>query len=148
MPVSLVRTPTATLPSRRNRPIDWHPSALVAESDPVLLRLIVEALSRDGFVVSEARDTDELIEIARCTRSEDRVPPALVVSDVHMCGRDCLSTLDELRPTLAGAVILVISASPDEATCAAARRVGASAVLGKPFELDDLRTAAFALLRR
>jgi DNA-binding response OmpR family regulator len=120
----------------------------VAESDPALLRLIVDALSRDGFVVSEARDADELIEIARCTRSEDRVPPALVVSDIHIRGRDGLSALDELRPTLAGAVILVISASADEATCAAARRVGASAVLGKPFELDDLRTAAFALVRR
>jgi DNA-binding response OmpR family regulator len=120
----------------------------VAESDPELLRLIVEALSRDGFVVSEARDADELIEIARCTRSEDRVPPALVVSDAQMPGRDSLSALDELRLTLSGTVILVIASLPDDATCAAARRVGASAILGKPFELDDLRTAALTLVRR
>lgn len=146
MPASSVQS--VGPPSRRHRPIGWRPGALVAESDPKLLRLIVDALTRDGFVVSEARDANELIEIACCTRREDHSPPALVVSEVSMPGRDGLSALDELRPTLAGAVILVISSSADDELCAAARRVGAAGVLTKPFELDDLRTAALALVRR
>lgn len=148
MPVSFARSPVATLPSRRTRPIGWHPGALVAENDPELLRLIAEALTRDGFIVSEARNAEELIEIACCTRQEDNSPPALVVSDAQMPGRDGLSALDELQQTLAGAVILVLSASPDDAVCAEARRVGAVGVLRKPFELDDLRTAALTLVRR
>lgn len=137
-----------TPPSRRNRPMSWGPGALVAENDPALLRLIAEALTRDGFVVSEARTSEELIEIACCTRREDNCAPALVVSDVHMPGRDGLSALDELQQTLAGAVILVIATSADDEVCEAARRVGAVGVLRKPFELDDLRTAALSLVRR
>jgi len=147
MPVSLAR-PLVTQPSRGNEASDWHPGALVAESDPELLRLIVEALTRDGFIVSEARNAAELIEIAYCTRQEDNSPPALVVSDVHLPGRDGLSALDELQQTLAGAVILVISAFPDDAVLAEAARVGAACVLGKPFELDELRTTALKLVRR
>ena len=143
-----VRTSVDALPSRRHRPMDWGPGALVAENDPELLRLMAEALTRDGFVVSEARNAEELIEIACCTRREDNSPPALVVSDAHMPGRDGLSALDELQQTLAGAVILVIAATADDDVCEAARRVGAVGVLRKPFELDDLRTAAFSLVRR
>lgn len=148
MPVSLARSPDATQPSRRTRQTGWRPGALVAENDPQLLRLIVDALTKEGFVVSEARNAEEFIEIACCARQEDNSPPALVVSDVHMPGRDGLSALDELQQTLAGAVILVISAYPDDAVCAEARRLGASGVLVKPLEIDDLRTAAHALVRR
>ncbi len=148
MPVSLARPLAATQPSRGNRPTDWRPGALVAENDPDLLRLIVEALTRDGFIVSEARNAEELIEIACCTRREDKVPPDLVVSDVHLPGRDGLSALDELQQTLAGAVILVISAYPDDAVMAEAARVGATGVLGKPFELDELCKAVHDLVHR
>ncbi|MBK6528249.1 MAG: response regulator [Deltaproteobacteria bacterium] len=148
MPVSLARPLVAAQSSRGNGASDWHPGALVAENDPELLRLIVEALTRDGFIVSEARNAEELIEIAYCTRREDNSPPALVVSDVHLPGRDGLSALDELQQTLAGAVILVISAFPDDAVLAEAARVGAAGVLGKPFELDELRTTALNLVRR
>jgi CheY-like chemotaxis protein len=148
MPVSLARPLAATQPSRGNRPTDWRPGALVAENDPDLLRLIVEALTRDGFIVSEARNAEELIEIACCTRREDKVPPDLVVSDVHLPGRDGFSALDELQQTLAGAVILVISAYPDDAVMAEAARVGAAGVLSKPFELDDLCRAAHDLVHR
>lgn len=148
MSVALARSTATSPPARKPRPLDWHPGALVAENDPDLLRLIVEALSRDGFVVSQARNAEELIEIACCTRREDHSPPALVVSDVHMPGRDGLSALAELRQTLAGAAILVISAFPDAAVVAEARRVGAVGVLGKPFELDDLRATALSLVHR
>ena len=148
MTVASAPPPAAAPPSRRNRPMAWRPGALVAENDPALRRLMADALARDGFIVSEARNAEELIEIACCARREDKRPPALVVSDAHMPGRDALSALDELRQTLAGAVILVIAASPDDAMCAEAKRVGAACVLSWPFELDDLRTTAFTLVRR
>lgn len=148
MPVALVRSPASAIPSRKSRPLEWRPSALVAENDPELLRLIADALARDGFVVSEARNAEEFIEIACSARQEDKSPPALVVSDAHMPGRDGLSALDELHDTLAGAVILVIAAWPDDAVCAEARRVGAAEVLIGPFELEDLRRTARALVRR
>ena len=141
-----------TIPlSHRNRPMSWGPGALVAENDPELLRLIAEALTRDGFVVSEARTSEELIAIVLeglAATPHDAPQPALVVSDVQMPGRDGLSALDELQQTLAGAVILVIATSADDEVCEAARRVGAVGVLRKPFELDDLRTAALSLVRR
>ena len=142
------RSPHAALSARGIHPVGWRPGALVAESDPDLRRIIVDALTQDGFVVSEARDADELVEIAYCTRQEDNSPPALVVSDVQLSGCGGFRALDELQPTLAGAVILVISACLDELVLAEAWRVGAAGVLGKPFALDELRSAALALVGR
>lgn len=140
-------SPIPAPPLHSPTPLRWQPSALVAEDDPDLRRLIVGVLVREGFVVSEARDGRELIEIANSIAREDHDPPTLVISDVRMPGRDGLSALGELRATLEGAVILVITAYPDEAVLAAARGVGAIAVLAKPFALDDLRAAALSLVR-
>ena len=148
MPVSLARSPHAALPARGNHPLGWRPGALVAEGDPDLRRIIVDALTWDGFIVSEARTADELIEIAHCTRLEDNSPPALVVAEVLLPGRGPFRALGELQETLAGAVILVISACPDELVLAEAWSVGAAGVLGKPFALDELRTAALTLVGR
>lgn len=134
-------------PPRPVYPARGHHSALVAEDDPELRRLIVTVLARDGFVVSEARDGHELVEIARSIVREDQSTPTLVISDVRMPGRDGLSALAELKLTLVGAAILVITAFPDEAVLAAARGVGAIAVLHKPFPLDVLRAAALNLIR-
>jgi CheY-like chemotaxis protein len=139
--------PIPAPPFRTATPRHRQPSALVAEDDPDLRRLIVGVLVREGFVVSEARDGIELIEIANSFYREDHVPPSLVISDVRMPGRDGLSALGELRAALEGAVILVITAYPDEAVLAAARGAGAIAVLAKPFALEDLRAAALSLVR-
>jgi DNA-binding response OmpR family regulator len=139
--------PIPAIPSRPALPRRGHTSALVAEDDPELRRLIVRALSRDGFVVSEARDGHELIEIAHSMVREDQCSPALVITDVRMPGRDGLSALGELKLTLVNAVILVITAFPDEAVLAAARGVGAIGVLHKPFPLEVLRSAALSLVQ-
>jgi len=141
MPSTPAAPPPPVVPGRR------HHSALVAEDDPELRRLIVTVLARDGFVVSEARDGHELVEIARSIVREDQRSPTLVITDVRMPGRDGLSALGELKLTLVNTAILVITAFPDEAVLEAAREVGAMVVLHKPVPLDALRAAALSLIR-
>lgn len=124
---------TPNLPPRR---------VLVAEDDPALRRLIVDALIAEGFEVSEARDGLELIEIAEASAREDGSVPELVVTDVRMPGMTGFCALEALRTLLAQTAVLVITAFSDDEARAEARRLGAVGVLDKPFELDDLLTAA------
>lgn len=125
----------------------WRPRVLVAEDDDDLRRQIVEALTLDGFVVSEARDSAELIEIATHTKLEDGTAPELVLTDVRMPGCTGIQALAVLRAHLKGAAILVITGLSDEETRRDAAEVGAAAVLDKPFELDQLRAAVAAAMR-
>lgn len=125
----------------------WRPRALVAEDDPDLRRLIVEALHREGFVVSEARDGRELLEIVNATCIEEGSAPELVVADVRMPGCSGIEALQALRASLRGSAILVITAFGDEAVRRAAREAGAVGVLDKPFELDELRAAVAGLVK-
>ncbi|MFO0609712.1 MAG: response regulator [Polyangiales bacterium] len=125
----------------------WRPRALVAEDDAALRALIVRALRRAGFVVSEARDGLELMEIAAATVREEGAPPELVVTDVRMPGRSGVEALAALRGTLSGAAILVITAFADEEVRLAAQAGGAVGVLDKPFELAELTALAASLVR-
>lgn len=138
-------------PQELGGPLDlvggWRPRVLVAEDDDELRRLIVEALTLDGYVVSEARDSAELIEIATQTKLEDGTAPELVLTDVRMPGCTGIQALALLRAHLKGAAILVITAFSDEETRRAAAQAGASAVLDKPFDVDALRAAVAAVLR-
>lgn len=138
-------------PQELGGPLDlvggWRPRVLVAEDDDELRRLIVEALTLDGYVVSEARDSAELIEIATQTKLEDGTAPELVLTDVRMPGCTGIQALAVLRAHLKGAAILVITAFSDEETRRAAAQVGAAAVLDKPFDIDALRAAVAAVLR-
>jgi DNA-binding response OmpR family regulator len=129
------------------RDAHWRPRVLVAEDDEETRRAIVGALTHEGFVVSEARNSAELIEIATLTRAEDGSPPELLITDVRAPAWGGIEALRALRPTLEGCVVLVITAFCDDALRDAAAEVGAAAVLDKPFDLGELRQTVSALLR-
>ncbi len=127
---------TAPLAVEPDRPI----RVLVAEDDLELRNLIVEVLRHDGYEVLAVANGAELFDFmidSMCNAQE----PDVVVSDVRMPGFSGLDVLRHLRTAESRAPVVLITAFPTEDTLARARELGASALLGKPFDLDDLREA-------
>ncbi len=118
---------------------------LLAEDDDHMRRLMSVALRSDGYVVVEVSNGEAFLEAARRFH-EERDPPALVVSDIRMPGMSGLEVVRRLRAWGWTVPIVLVTAFGDDDTLDAASRDGATAVFSKPFDLDDLRTAAVHFL--
>lgn len=125
-----------------------RPHVLVAESNELLRRSIVDALSVDGFAVSEARNGDEFIALVRNSIDGRRAAFDLLVVDAEL---PCISGLDALG-ALANYLDLrravIISTRADATLRDRAEALGTRGVLDAPLDIDDLRTVAMALAAR
>ena len=115
-------------------------TVLICEDDANLRTLVRLALGEEGYCFYEAPDGPSGLVLARRTR------PDLIVLDLMLPGRSGLDVLQELRTStdLAETPVIVISAwshSDD-----AAVEAGADRFVAKPFDPDELRDAAVALL--
>jgi CheY-like chemotaxis protein len=123
------------------------PWVLVAEDDCEMLRLLSSTLTRDGYDVLTAGSGLELFDRLRQARDDEDLP-TLLVSDIRMPGLTGLQVLGTIRRWGLSIPVILITAFPDEATLSEAEQYGAAAVLGKPFDMDDLRTAVLYLYTR
>jgi len=123
---------------------------LLAEDDSELRALIAQALRGDGYQVLEVADgaalVDRLAEAVSADGSLDGFD--LVVSDIRMPGFTAIDVLSAMRPFLARTPVVLITAFGDARTHERAKKLGASAVIDKPFDLDELRVSLRELLRR
>jgi DNA-binding response OmpR family regulator len=126
------------------------PRVLLAEDDEEMRRLIAEALRGDGFDVLEARDGWEMLQHVRSSvfRCDAGTPADALVTDIRMPGRSGLDVLGVVRDGDWAVPVILITAFGDEATHAEARRLGADAVLDKPFETWELLAAVRRLVAR
>lgn len=113
---------------------------LLAEDDAAFRALVTQALERDGHVVRTVADGAELLRAL----ATHLVGPAqqrfdVVITDVRMPGRSGLEVMSGLRRTDQQTRFVLITAFGDADVHARARELGATAVLDKPFDLDDLR---------
>jgi len=116
---------------------------LVVDDDPVQLKLAELHLARAGFAVSTATDGLEALEVAR------RLTPAAVVSDVLMPGLDGFRLCTALKqdPRLAGIpVVLTSAAFTEPADVDLARQVGASALVNRSADQQEMIRAVLASL--
>jgi DNA-binding response OmpR family regulator len=112
---------------------------LVVDDDPTCLSIMTDVLERAGYLVESASDGTRAL-----ARLVDR-RYALVVADVSMPRLPGLALVAELRRVRPGVPALLVSAFPDERTCAAARRLGVP-LLPKPFHADALVSRVRQLL--
>jgi DNA-binding response OmpR family regulator len=117
---------------------------LVAEDDEEMRRMLAGALRHEGYAVEEARDGNELLDKVRSSvRSGDGGAPVdLVVSDIRMPGRSGLDVLRSVREGDGTVPFILVTAFGDEETHRQAQEFGATLVLDKPFDMDDLCAAA------
>jgi CheY-like chemotaxis protein len=116
-----------------------QPCVLLAEDDREMRMLLAAALRQAGYDVVEALDGVDLLDcIAWVVERRSDWSEAILVSDVRMPAMGGLEVVARLRSMGWPGPIILITAFGDDATHDLARRLGASRVLDKPFDLDVL----------
>jgi CheY-like chemotaxis protein len=113
----------------------------LAEDDDDMRSLISLSLQNDGYDVIEAKDGAELLDLLAGATTSPMRRPDIIVSDVLMPCYSGLGVLAALHKSAWKVPVILITARKDESVIADAMRLGASAVVHKPFDMDDLRTA-------
>jgi CheY-like chemotaxis protein len=118
---------------------------LLAEDDFEMRRVLIAALRQDNYDIVELDSGSALLE--EVSQARDRAElPALIVSDVRMPGMSGLRVVEAIRRWGLRMPIILITAFGSEETLNEAFQLGATAVLSKPFDLEDLRSAVLCLL--
>ncbi len=106
-----------------------------AEDDGDIAALVMLTLGFAGFDVQVFGDGEAVLQGLR-----DGPRPAALICDVMMPGKDGLTVLKELRadPELADLPVLMLSALAQESERLQIREAGASGLLTKPFDCDEL----------
>jgi CheY-like chemotaxis protein len=117
-----------------------RPRIALAEDNGAMRRLMARALDQEGYELLEAANGLDLLEELRRARNTDRVP-ALIVSDIHLPGCSGLAVLRAIRSWEWRVPVILVTAFGSDDALDEAFRLDATAVLMKPFDLDDLRSA-------
>lgn len=140
---------TQTLHTELSNPVDARPTSrnvFVAEDDPELRKLIVQTLEASGFTVRAAADGRELLaRLTAASRGEGELPDVIVM-DVRMPRTSGLEVLRALRFAGWGQPVVLVTAFADDSLRERAIGLGASIVLDKPFDADDLVSMVDLLL--
>ena len=123
---------------------------LLVEDDDEMRGLLTSILRADGYeVVAAATGTEGVscIYDAWGVGGRSARPLDLIVSDVRMPGWGGLDLLDVVRRVKMDTPVLPITAFGAPETHQQAARLGAGAVLDKPFALDDFRTTVALMLQ-
>jgi DNA-binding response OmpR family regulator len=121
---------------------EWNRTRiLLAEDDDELRSLLAEALRHDGYQVMEMRNATVLDDVIRelAAQTVGHLPHEIVISDVRMPGRTGLSVLESHQGCPWCPRFIFMTGLGDEELRDEASRLGAAAVLEKPFEMDELR---------
>ena len=108
---------------------------LIAEDDRELRSLVAFALEGDGYEVLQVEDGRGLSETL-----EQQCWIDVIISDVRMPRRGGLEALADFRRRNWSTPFILITAFGSEDLHEEAYRLGVTAVVDKPFEMDDLRT--------
>jgi CheY-like chemotaxis protein len=121
---------------------------VVADDDEEMRTLLSGLFRADGFVVSEAKDGQELLATLVTKTAPDGTPiaPDLVVTDVQMPGATGIRVLSHVRRAHPTVPVILITAFGSVELHAQAKRLGAATVLDKPFDVSELRRLVQRLL--
>src|SRR3970282_599945 len=92
-----------------------------------------KALSKDGYMLYEAKDGTEALESVISHK------PRLVFLDVNMPGIDGLKVLEKIKEIEFPPLVVIITAYGSEKIAVEAMKKGAFDYIAKPFEIDELR---------
>lgn len=135
-----MRAQAVSARDRRERAMRMAPlRVLIVDDDADVRELIAERMREDGIEVLQASSSLEGLEQIGCGLTA--TPPRyfdLILSDVTMPSGGGLDLLWTLRMSDYPVPIVLLSGYVDETTRARAIKMGATAVLDKPFDLERL----------
>lgn len=125
--------------ARRDPPDRRAPRILVAEDDDEMRALLYQALSNAGYEVVALSDGLELMEhLASYLAPGSPVDVDLIVSDICMPWVNGLEVLRVIRQYVGYPRVILITAFGDDEVHTKASRLGAAAVMDKPFDVEEL----------
>lgn len=116
-----------------------RPRVFIAEDDQEMRELIVFGLSQAGYDAIGVESGARLLDLlAPCITRDGLFSVDMIITDIRMPGPSGLRVVAMLREYDQLTPIIVMTAFGGEATRAEALRLGATTVLDKPLDLDDL----------
>jgi CheY-like chemotaxis protein len=110
-------------------------------------RLLARALREHGYRITQYSDGIDLVErLGSYVLSESSERFDLIISDVRMPGVTGLEALESMHQWKGFPPMILITAFGDDEMHARARRLGAAAMLDKPFDIEDLLATVFEIV--
>ena len=132
----------ASLLTNGNETIESDFRVVVADDDPLVRRVLRDALERDGIVVVAETSTG-----SETTATVVDLRPDLLVLDLMMPEGDGIDVIKALRGAGEPLPIVVLTSSRNEEAAILALRTGAVGFLNKDVALDDLSRTLRATLQ-
>jgi two-component system chemotaxis response regulator CheY len=118
-----------------------NPTVLVIDDSALIRGQVREALTDEGYDVTEAADGEEAVEALQASEL-----PVLIVCDVNMPRMNGLEFLEVLRTSPASKVpVVMLTTEMQRRMVRRARQLGAMGWLLKPFKADLLVAAVHRL---
>ncbi len=124
-----------------NRDLQNMPKALVIDDEPIVLEVVAEYLTRDGFSVITATDGTAGLQRFNSER------PDIVILDLMLPGIDGLELCRQIRMQ-SNIPIIMVTAKSEETDAVIGLSVGADDYVTKPFGPKELVARVKAVLRR
>ena len=125
---------------------------LLVEDNDEMRRFLVSILRADGYETAEATSASEGVNYIYDSWGMDGGPVRrldLIVSDVRMPGGlNGIDLLDVVCRAHTGTPVLLMTAFGAPETHQVAARLGAVAVLNKPFSVDEFRATVAAIVQQ
>jgi two-component system KDP operon response regulator KdpE len=118
-----------------------NPSILIVDDEPQIRRVIKAALSKQGYVIAEARSGEAALEMIRDERFD------MAILDRNMPGMGGLETCRTIRDT-SDMGIIMLTVRKTEQDRIEALDAGADDYVTKPFSMPELSARIRANLRR
>jgi len=105
---------------------------LVADDDPVLLRLLSMRLTAEGYRVTEAESGERALALMGIS------PPQLLITDLRMGGMDGMALFESVNRQFPSLPVIILTAHGTIPDAVAATKRGVFGYLTKPFEARTL----------
>lgn len=113
---------------------------LIVEDEALIRWAVVEALTSSGHHVIEAGDAAAALRIV----AEAPVPADVVLLDLRLPDSSDLSLLAAIRERTPSSAVVMMTAHGTQEDAAAARAMGAFAVVEKPFDVREIEKTLVA----
>ena len=117
-----------------------HDRILIVDDEPLVLEVLSDVLTREGFLVSQAAEAPKALE------QLDHEPHALALCDIRMPGTDgfALAQTIHQHPQLARPVVILLTSGDRPCDARRVEQVGAALYLVKPVTHSELLDAVLS----